>query len=427
MRWTVAAGLAAGRLLAATAAVAALPAPSTGAPAHAALPQPSPRILELGAPDGVVLKATYYGAGRPGPGVLLFHQSNRTRAAWADLAGRLAAAGINTLTVDMRGFGDSGGVYDKWTRAAPGHEKTWPGDIELAWRYLAAQPGVSRDAIGVGGAGVDGVDNAVQAARGHAAETRSLVLISGETFQDGLQFLAEASNLPELFVVADGDEYPPTVEAMELLYVTASSPARRLIRYSASRDAPWLWYEPIDAGKVPATGNHGVDLFGTHPELPQQIVDWFVATLVEPPGAAPVNTVASAPIVRQIRAPGGVAEAERQLIEARRTDPHAQLWPEIPVNILGEDHLRVGEPKPAIEILKLNVLAYPQSANANSSLADAYMADGQKDLARQYAEKALAQLDSHTAPAASWTDTEPFRSELRRSIVGLLKKLEATR
>ena len=39
---------------------------------------------------------------------------------------------------------------------------------------------------------------------------------------------------------------------------------------------------------------------------------------------------------------------------------------------------------------------------ANDNLADAYLADGRKDLARQHAEKALALLDSHAAPASSW-------------------------
>ena len=58
----------------------------------------------------------------------------------------------------------------------------------------------------------------------HPGAIRSLVLISGETFGEGLQFLRQAAQLPGLFVVADDDEYPPTVEAMELLYVTSSSP-----------------------------------------------------------------------------------------------------------------------------------------------------------------------------------------------------------
>lgn len=81
----------------------------------------------------------------------------------------------------------------------------------------------------------------------------------------------------------------------------------------------------------------------------------------------------------------------------------------------------------ALEIFQLNLLAYPESADAVSSLADASLADGQNDLARQYAEKALAMLDSHAAPASSWSDTEQRRGEIRRDAQQVLKKLNAAR
>src|SRR5437868_15497926 len=68
-----------------------------------------PHSVELKTADGTLLKATFFPAGKPGPGVLLFHQSNRTRKSWDDVARQLAAAGINTLTVDERGYGESGG------------------------------------------------------------------------------------------------------------------------------------------------------------------------------------------------------------------------------------------------------------------------------------------------------------------------------
>src|ERR1700732_705102 len=76
--------------------------------------QPSaPRVVELKASDGTVLKASYFAAAKPGPGVLLLHQINRTRRGWDDVAAQLAAAGINTLTLDMPGFGESGSPYTK--------------------------------------------------------------------------------------------------------------------------------------------------------------------------------------------------------------------------------------------------------------------------------------------------------------------------
>ena len=376
---------------------------------------PEPRIVDLGASDGTRLKATYFAAGKPGPGVLLLHQVNRTRKSWQDVAAQLAAAGINTLTLDMRGLGESGGT--PWEKLSDTelrqHWRGWPEDVDTALQYLASQAGVNREAIGLGGAGLLGVDNAVEAARRHPTEVKSLVLMSGETFREGLQFLHRASQLPELFVFSDDDEYPPTQDAMKLLYVTASNTSKKLVHYSAAQDAPWLWYEPFDLGRVPAHGGHGTDLFQLHRELPGIIVHWFATTLLTTPGHAPADAVAAAPTLNQLQAPGGAAQATQQLLEVRRSDPQAQLWPEVAVDIIGEDYLRVGDIKTAIEIFKLNLLAYPDSADANDNLADAYLADGQKDLARRHAEKALALLDSHKAPASSWSDTEPKRDRTR--------------
>src|SRR6266705_3072824 len=376
--------------------------------------------VDLKSSDGTILKATYFAASKPGPGVLLYHQSNRTRKEWDMVARQLAAAGINTLTVDVRGHGETGGQESH----GEARKKQWPLDLDAAFQYLISQPGVKRDVIGIGGAGVIGVENSVETARRHSAEMKSLVLLSGETVREGLDFLRQASQLPELFVVADEDEYAPIVEAMELLYVTASSPSRKFVHYSASHEAPWLWYETRDIGKVPAKGGHGTDLFKPHPELPGIIVDWFVTTLIKTPGHAPADTVASAAILNQIETPDGVAQATRRLTEARQKDPKAQLWPEITVDIIASGHLREGDANTAIEIFKLNLLAYPDSADAHYNLADAYLKDGEKDLARQYAEKALAMLDSHAAPLSSWSDTEQRRGEIRHDAQEVLKKLD---
>src|SRR3989440_7857792 len=376
------------------------------------------RAVDLKASDGTILKASYFAAAKPGPAVLLYHQSNRTRKEWNMVARQLAAAGINTLTLDVRGHGETGGQESH----GEARKKQWPLDLDAAFEYLMSQPGVKRDVIGIGGAGVIGVENSVETARRHSDQVKSLVLLSGETSRDGMEFLRQASQLPELLVVADDDEYPPIVEGMELIYITATSPSRKFVHYSASHEAPWLWYEPFDIGKVPAKGGHGTDLFKPHPELPGIIVDWFVTTLIKTPGHAPADTVASAAILNQLETPDGVAQVTQKLIEARRKDRQVQLFPEITVDIIASGHLRQGDTKTAIEIFKLNLLAYPDSADAHNNLANAYLKDGQKDLARQYAEKALALLDSHAAPASSWSDTEQRRGEIRKDVEQVLDR-----
>lgn len=389
---------------------------SIGCSAFAQNP-PAPRVVDLKTADGLELRATFFPAPKLGPGVLLVHQVNRDRKSWQGVAVQLANAGINTLTLDMRGIGESGGT--RWSKLTDAeldeHWRGWPEDVDTALEFLRSQPGVNREMIGLGGAGLLGVDNSVEAARRHPEWVRSLVLMSGETFRDGLLYLRQAWQLPELFVFSDDDEYPPTQDAMKLLYVTASSPTKKLVHYSAAEDAPWLWYEPFDIGRVPAKGGHGTDMFKVHLELPGIIVRWFVTTLIETPGGAPADTLAAAPVLNQLQTPGGVAQVTQRLLEARQKDPGVQLWPEVTVNIIGADYQRIGDVKTAIEVFKLNLLAYPDSSDANDSLAGAYLADGQKGLARQYAEKTLALLDSHKMPASSWSDTEPKRDRIRHS------------
>ncbi|PYL45842.1 MAG: hypothetical protein DMF40_14420 [Verrucomicrobia bacterium] len=359
--------------------------------------------------DGTTLKGTYFAAAKPGPGVLLFHQSNRTRKSWDDLAAQLAAVGIHVLTLDSRAHGESGGKYDTEANRTAYWKTWWPSDLDAAFQYLSSQPGVNREVIGAGGAGNLGVESVVETARRHPAQVKSLVLLSGETVRSGMEFLHQASQLPQLYVMDDNDEYPPTQEEMKLLYITASSPIKKLVHYSQTEDAPWLWYETfLDSGKVPAKGGHGTDMFKPHPELPGIIVDWFKSTLL----GTPLNFGG---IV-------GIAEVKQQLLEARKKDPQAQLFPEVTAESIGEDFQRDGDAKTALEVFTLVEIAYPQSADVQSDLADAHLANGEKDMAREHAQRALSLLDSHAAPASSWSDTEERRGEIRKAAEETLKK-----
>ncbi len=344
---------------------------------------PPSRVLDLSAADGTKLKATYFGAGKPGPGVLLLHQCNRQRNVWNALAQQLAAAGINVLTLDYRGFGESGGDrFDKLPqeKAAQVIGEKWPGDIDEAFRFLTSQPGVRHDLIGVGGASC-GVNNSVQTARRHP-EVKSLVLLSGSTDLGGRQFL-RSSKLPVLFSVADDDEFPPT------------------------------------------DGGHGADMFPVHPELPAKIVEWYTTTLIKTPGNAPRDT--NTPAIPQeiytldlIDQPGGAAKVAQTLDEARQRNPKATLFSEAVVNFVGYEHLQSGDTKGAVEILKLNAVAYPDSPNVYDSLADAYLANGQKDLARDNAKKALEHLESDTI------DPEALRKGIKESAEQKLRQLGET-
>jgi dienelactone hydrolase len=368
----------------------------------AAQTAPAPRDLNLTASDGIVLKATYFAAGKPGPGVILLHQCNQQRKSWSALAERLTARGMNVLTLDYRGFGESGGLrFDKLTAEENRKVRAaWPADFDMAFKYLLSQPGVDRNVIGAGGASC-GVNNSIQLARRHP-EVKALLLLSGGTDRHG-RFFLQSSKLPVFAASADDDG--SVSEIMRWLFSLSANSDNRFQRY--------------------ATGGHGVEMFAPHPELLNFIADWFPATLMNRPAKLPKTngsrfdpevTFALTDIDR-----GGAVDIAKKLGEARARDPKARLFPEGIVNLIGYEYLQAGNTKGAIEILKLNASAYPDSPNAYDSLADAYVADGNKDLAAQNAKKCLQLLASDT------TDTEDRRKAIRESAEQKLKEMESAR
>jgi len=369
----------------------------------------TPKILDLSAADGTNLKASFFPAAKSAPGVLLLHQCNGQRKQWDDLARQLATAGINVLTMDLRGFGESGGIpADKATpQQAQAQAEKWPSDLDVAFRYLQSQPGVKRDVIGLGGASC-GVTNSVQTALRHPQQVKSLVLLSGNATLEGRNFIRQSTSPPLLGAAAEDDEFHPSVDATEWIYDISPNPGKKFIHY--------------------ATGGHGAEMFAVHPELRQAIVDWYVTTLIKTPGHAPAGAAkdafqvpASVKMLSLIDSPGGAARASEQLKGARTQDPKAVSFSEDLVNLMGYEYLRAGDAKRALEILNLNAEAFPDSPNAHDSLGDAYLANGQKDLARESAKRTLELLPGDTK------DPEARRNAIRDSAQQKLKQLgEAT-
>ena len=360
---------------------------------------PAPRVVDLAATDGTKLKATFFSAGRPGPGVLLLHQCNLQRKGWDGLAAQLAAAGISVLTLDYRGYGNSEGKAPKDlppAEAAKVLNEKWPADVDVAFSYLVAQPGVDAHVVGAGGASC-GVNLAIHLAIRHP-EVESLVLLSGNADRQARAFLEKSEKMPVLLAAADDDQ--GAVELMEWLYSLSTNPGSKFLEYP--------------------NGGHGVHIFAAHRELPASIVDWYAQTLVRTPGSAPANIVRRGEppsILKLIDAPGGAEKAAQQLATARQKDPNAKIFDEGLVNEIGYEHLQEGDTKGAIAILQLNTNAFPKSANAYDSLSDAYLADGQKDLARENAKKALELL-----PADS-SLSEEYRKGMKENAENKLKQL----
>jgi len=359
-----------------------------------------PRVVDLKAADGTNLKGSYFSAGKPGPGVLLLHQCNRQRKVWDDLAARLAAAGFHVMTIDLRGYGDSSGTpVGKLTpeEIPVVFGEKFPTDVEAAYQYLLSQPGVARDTIAVGGASC-GVNQSVHVAE-HHPEVKALVLLSEGTDAGGRQFLRTSKKMPLFMAVADDDSDLGVTEIMQWLFTLSSNPANKFVRYP--------------------TGGHGVEMFDAHKELPGMIVAWVATTLKKHPPAAGDSAPASteANLLELIDHPGGVEAAVQKFAAARKRDPRAVLFSEAVMNRIGYEHLQAGDRNGAVELMKLNATAYPNSPNVYDSLSDAYLADGQKDMARQNAKKALELLPADTI------DPEARRKAIKESAEQKLKQL----
>ena len=141
---------------------------------------------------------------------------------------------------------------------------------------------------------------------------------------------------------------------------------------------------------------HGTDMFAVEKSLEPMVLDWFNTHLRNAP-EKPAAVVASKPSPTEefwntLSAPGGVAKARQMYDDAKRAGKPSVLFPENDTNLLGYQLLQEGNAKDAVEVFKLNVDAYPASANTYDSLSDGYLALGNKEEALRYAEKAIEML-----------------------------------
>jgi dienelactone hydrolase len=357
-----------------------------------AAPPPVGRTVDITAPDGVTLKGTLFASASPGPAVLLLHQCDDRRTVWDPLSLRLAAAGITALSIDYRGFGESGGTrYDTLTgeQQAALTANAWPGDFDAALAFLSRQAGVDARRLGAAG-GSCGVNNAIRLAARHA-NVKALALLAGPADREARAFI-EAPGAPPIFAAAAADDrYADFVLVSSWLFGISPSTASRFAQYP--------------------DGGHAAVVFRAHPDLADQIAQWFGAVLDNTPASLPAtNGVPMAPAVLQglkaIERPGGAAAAHPPL-------------PEYIVNWLGYEHLALKDGGTALEIMKLNATSHPASANAQDSLGDACLAAGDTVSALAAAKRTLELLDADT------TDTPQRKAGIRSAAEAKIAKLSA--
>jgi dienelactone hydrolase len=203
--------------------------------------------VDLKAADGITLKATYFSPGRPGPAMLLLHQCNMDRHAWDGLAKDLSGAGFHVLTLDYRGFGESGG--DRAQR------DKWPGDVDAAYAYLLSQKDVDKSRVAAGGASCGVTQSSDLATRHH--EVKALMLLSGSAGDAAKAYLVATPSIPVFGAASDGD-------------TGAAKGIKEAVESSKNSHSTIKIYSGTE---------HGVPMFAKNAELEPMIVTWLKTQL----------------------------------------------------------------------------------------------------------------------------------------------------
>lgn len=205
--------------------------------------------VDLKAADGINLKASYFDPGRSGPAMLLLHQCNMDRHAWDGLAQDLAGAGFHVLTLDYRGYGQSGG--ERANSRDEASAKKWAGDVDTAYDYLLEQKGVDKSRIAAGGASCGVTQSSNLATRHH--DVKALMLLSGNASDAGKAYIAANPSIPVFGAAAEGDA--GAAKAIKEALEASKNPKSTLKIYSGSE--------------------HGVPMFSKNAELEPMIVKWL--------------------------------------------------------------------------------------------------------------------------------------------------------
>ena len=209
------------------------------------------RPVTIMASDGTTLAGMFYEASpRPAPAVVLVHMLGRSKDEWSVVAERLADTGIASIAIDLRGHGRSGGDGS----ALP----AMVGDVRAALDWLATQPAVRPNGLGVVGASLGATLAAIAAA--DASAVRAIAMISPSLDYRGLRL---------------------DVAVIRKL-------ASRPVWLAASTEDPYALRSVKELTDEGATGEqrlsgvrgHGTALLWADPDLAGALVDWLRRTLI---------------------------------------------------------------------------------------------------------------------------------------------------
>ncbi len=208
--------------------------------------------------DGEVAKGHLQVTDAIAPAVILFHQCNRTQAMWAPLVDLLRERGYSTMTVDLRGYGESAtDDYDVLRDGYRTSSMNRPADLDsfnAFWRDKL--PDAShRVVVGASCGGGMATQTVIQ-----HGDIDGLVLFSPSLRRLGDEYRArldETAKTPVLAITSIGDENADA--SIELVFAPNRVERSRKIIYKGER--------------------HGEPLFEIDPALPALMAGWIRETI----------------------------------------------------------------------------------------------------------------------------------------------------
>ena len=230
---------------------------AAAAPAPAPAPKPASeteRAVFFKTPDGWTIAALYRPPRKGGAVLVLAHGVAASKYEWAGLTRRLAAEGVGTLAIDLRGHNDSkkgpSGPQSFENFDATGE---WPravADLMAAADWLKAR-GVREDRIALGGASI-GANLASQAA-------------------------ASRPKTPFLILLSAGPDYRGAKLARPTTKTLAGASPPDQLAYRTLR--PLAAVAGVETFEAPS--GHGVQMF-EDPATLDKVVAWVVAASKAP-------------------------------------------------------------------------------------------------------------------------------------------------
>ena len=277
-------------------APAALLAFVAGAPAMAA--GQGAQIVDIKAPDGIVIKGSFHAGVKPGPGLLLMHACNRDRSSWDGLARGGIAQGF---TCSRSTFAASARAAGRASRTSSSSRATV--EPALAWRRRRRVC----VAVGADGRRQDAHRRRrrelrrqpVRPARPTSSGSPNRRAAERRVTEAGRTFLRDSPWLPVFAAASHGDG--GAVETMKWTLAWSRSPANSFLEYKAA--------------------GHGTDMFAVEKGLEPAVLAWLDAAparrAVDQAGAAaPSKPTAVEEFWTTINEPGGVARARKMYDDA---------------------------------------------------------------------------------------------------------------